>query len=153
MNNVQSECEAICGERKALPVQNPVETVDRPAGDGRDYSEFCYHGYGRHARRQSYVQWEIYTLQTTSGGTQDILNQAKAQYPEIEVGPMDDISRSEDETAINLTVKSAYDATVLADGAGHTMLAYYGEDVEDVLEKVGVTLGVNDMVELRRMRK
>lgn len=55
---------------------------------------------------------ETYTLQTTSGGTQDILNQAKAQYPEIEVGPMDDISRSEDETAINLTVKSAYDATV-----------------------------------------
>ena len=28
---------------------------------------------------------ETYTLQTTSGGTQDILNQAKAQYPEIEV--------------------------------------------------------------------
>ena len=25
--------------------------------------------------------------------------------------------------------------------------AYYGEDVEDVLEKVGVTLGVNDVVE------
>ena len=96
---------------------------------------------------------ETYALQTTSGGTQDILNQAKAQYPEIEVGPMDDISRSEDETAINLTVKSAYDATVLADGAGHTVLAYYGEDVEDVLEKAGVTLGVNDVVEPAKNEK
>ncbi len=96
---------------------------------------------------------ETYTLQTTSGGTQDILNQAKAQYPEIEVGPMDDISRSEDETAINLTVKSAYDATVLSDGAGHTVLAYYGEDVEDVLEKAGVTLGVNDVVEPAKNEK
>ena len=90
---------------------------------------------------------ETYTLQTTSGGTQDILNQAKAQYPEIEVGPMDDISRSEDETSIHLTVKSAYETTVLADDVSHTVLAYYGEDVEDVLEKVGVTLGVNDVVE------
>lgn len=90
---------------------------------------------------------ERYTLQTTSGATQDILDQAKAQYPEIEVGQQDNISRTEDDTAINLTVESAYEATVQADDRSHNITAYYGEDVEDVLEKVGVTLGVNDVVE------
>lgn len=96
---------------------------------------------------------EAYTLQTTSGGTQDILNQAKAQYPEIEVGPMDDISRSEDGTAIHLTVKSAYDTTVMADDVRHSVLAYYGNDVEDVLEKAGISLGVNDAVEPAKNEK
>ena len=94
-----------------------------------------------------------YTLQTTSGGTQDILNQAKAQYPEIEVGPQDNINRTEDDTAIHLTVTSVYDASVLADDVKHTVLAYYGEDVEDVLEKTGVTLGVNDVTEPAKNEK
>lgn len=96
---------------------------------------------------------ERYTLQTTSAGTQDILNQAKAQYPEIEVGPQDNIFRSEDDTAISLTVQSAYHASVLADDVKHAAFAYYGEDVEDVLEKVGVTLGVNDVVEPAKNEK
>lgn len=96
---------------------------------------------------------ECYTLQTTSAGTQDILNQAKAQYPEIEVGPQDNIFRSEDDTAISLTVQSAYHASVLADDVKHAAFAYYGEDVEDVLEKVGVTLGVNDVVEPAKNEK
>lgn len=90
---------------------------------------------------------EFYAFQTTSGGTQDILKLAKAQYPEIEVGKDDNITRTENDEAINLTVVSAYDAAILADDVTHRVLAYYGEDVADVLDKAGVTLGVNDVVE------
>lgn len=90
---------------------------------------------------------EFYAFQTTSGGTQDILKLARAQYPEIEVSKDDNITRTENDEAINLTVVSAYDVAILADGVSHHVLAYYGEDVADVLDKAGVTLGVNDVVE------
>lgn len=83
-------------------------------------------------------------VEMTSAETDQILRKAG-----LKTSPDDLVVRSEDPDHAGdavITVKTAQQVTVEADGTKKTVTAYYGDTVADVLEKAGVTLGADDLV-------
>lgn len=79
------------------------------------------------------------TVQLFSDNTDDILDAAG-----IDPNADDLVIRGEDNSGPQITVKSAYNIKVLADGNAKEVTVHYGDPISAVLEKAGIKLSKND---------
>ena len=82
-----------------------------------------------------------------STSTTDILKESGVSY-----GASDTILRTDEENGnIDLTVKTAKNVSVSADGRTTELLMHFGDTVAEALAKAGVTPGQNDLVSANRL--